>query len=273
MRKLIRKSSLRGVIIVMMAMIIMAVSAPAAFALDVAPPDDYNQPSETSTSCYQIMIMDDADLLTDEEEQKLYEDARELSYYGNVVLSTVILDDWDYEGYAEDTYYYLFGNQPGVLFQIDMGNRKLTLSASTGMEDLIGSERDSIVDNIYKKATNEDYYGCASECFAEIMQVINGKAIAHQMKYIDNASYAIILAMILNFICVFATTRKRINRKRLLGELAVTAAITDLYIEQGKVTRRKAPKSSGGGGGHSGGGGFSGGGGGGFSGGSSSHGF
>lgn len=225
--------------------------------------------ADEPTTNYQVVIYDDADLLSAEEEIQLYNDMLPLAEYGNVVFTSVELEGWQYEKFAEDTYYNLFGNQPGVLLQIDMGNRKLTLSTSARMDKMVGSERDSIIDNVYKLATNGDYYGCASKCFSQVYDVINGQKIAHQMKYIDNAIFALILALILNFFVVFATTRRRINKKKVLGEIVITTAITDLYIEHGKVTKRKTPKSSGGGG-FFGGGGF---GGGGFSGGSSSHGF
>lgn len=77
-----------------------------------------------------------------------------------------------------------------------MGNRKLTLSSSTGMDDILRSERDTIVDNIYELATNKQYYACASECFREIKAVINNEKIAHDMKYITNGIFALILGLL-----------------------------------------------------------------------------
>ena len=55
-----------------------------------------------------------------------------------MVFVTVKLNNGQYEKFAENTYYKLCGNEPGALFQIDMGNRKLTLSTSTGLDDLLG---------------------------------------------------------------------------------------------------------------------------------------
>lgn len=219
---------------------------------------------------FQALINDEADLLTNEEEQQLMEDMGKLLDYGHVVFQTVTLSTSNYESYAEDSYYQMFGNEPGVLFQIDMGNRKLTLCASTKMEELIGKERDSIVDNIYEMASEADYYDCARECFDEIFIVLNDGKIAHEMKYINNLIFALILALIINFILVFATNRKKVSMKKLLGEMAVATAISGAVLHTGKVTKRYSPieSSSSSGGGSSGGGG-----GGGFSGGSSSHGF
>lgn len=220
---------------------------------------------------YEAVIIDEADLLTESEENMLYQQMTGLLEYGHMVFQTVTLNDSDYEGYAEQSYYNMYGNEPGILFQIDMGNRKLTLSASTKMEDSIGHERDSIVDNIYTMATDGNYYGCASECFNEIDVVIHDGEIAHEMKHINNAIFALILAILLNFYFAFATTRKKVSVKELLGGMATTAIISEAIIQEGKITKKYSPVSSGSSGGSSSGG--SSGGGGGFSGGSSSHGF
>ncbi len=217
---------------------------------------------------YKVIILDEANLLTDDEEKKLADEMKELASYGNMVFVTRTLKTNRYEKAAEDTYYKLCGNEPGALFQIDMGNRKLTLSTSTGLDELIRSERDSIVDNIYKLATNKRYYECASECFREIGAVLNNQAIAHDMKYITNGIFAVILALLLNFVAVFATTRKKVSKKELFNKMSEIGDVTVLEVKKGASTRTYSPKSRG-----SSGGGGSRGGGGGFSGGSSSHGF
>lgn len=229
---------------------------------------------EESPKQYQVQVIDRAKLLTPEQRQLLVKDMEPLTTHGNMVFYTTTLKKGaNFEKNAEHVYYQLYKNEPGVIFQIDMGNRKLTLSASTGMEDLIGSERDSILSNIYEKATYKDYYGCAKACFDQIQRIINNEAIAHDMKYIDNGICALIIGLLLNFIYMFNTVRKKASKKKLLGEIVLGASLANIMINAGKVTKRYEPKSkgsSGGGGGFHGGGG---GGGGGFSGGSSSHGF
>lgn len=227
------------------------------------------------TKEYQVLILDQAQLLTPEEHAKLLQDMEELKPYGNVVFQTVKLKrKTDFEKFSEATYYKLFGNEPGVIFQIDMGNRKLTLSSSTGMDDIIRSERDSIVDNIYELATDKKYYECAQQCFYQIRKVINNEEIAHDMKHISNAVLALILGLLVNFLIICATTRKKISKKKLLGEMGLAVTLSDVVTKENGVTKVYSPKSSSSSrGGGSSGGSRSGGGGGGFSGGSSSHGF
>lgn len=220
---------------------------------------------------YEWIILDELDLLTPEQEASLViEHIKPLLEYGNVIFSTVDLSTSNYEKVAEDTYYQYFKNEPGVHFQIDMGNRKLTLSASTEMEKRIGRERDSIVDNIYKLATNQDYYSCAAKCFDQITIVLNDGKIAHTMKYIDNGILALTLGLIINFIFVFWAGSRKTSNKKLVTSSIGPAVIVGAAIRKGRVVKEYSPQSSGGGshGGFSGGGG-----GGGFSGGSSSHGF
>ena len=232
----------------------------------------YSKYSVADNGTYQYVILDYADLLTDAEEKELTAHMQQLTPYGNIIFQTVILDTTAFEKYSEDTYYNYFGNEPGVIFQIDMGNRKLTISSSTALDDQISYERDTIVDNVYRYASNGDYLSCASECFDEIYAVLNDEAIAHTMKYIDNAIIAVILSLILNYLIVFASGKKKVSAGEILGTVAVASVITSAAITKGELKKIYSPSSSGSGGG---GGGFSGGGGGGggFSGGSSSHGF
>ena len=221
---------------------------------------------------YKAIILDEANLLTPEEEQQLLQDVQPILPYGNVIFSTVRLKGRNFEKHSEDTYYKHFGNEPGVNFQIDMGNRKITLSASTDMEKIIGSERDSIVDNIYTYATKKKYYICARECFKQIDIIIKDGEIAHDMKHINNGILALILGLLVNFLIVCATARKSVPKKKIFENIFGGIAITDVVVTEGRISQRYSPrKSSGGGGGFSSGG--SSGGGGGFSGGSSSHGF
>lgn len=237
-----------------------------AFTFIVAPVNSY---AEENTS-YDCVIIDEEDLLTDAEEAEVMKHMMKINQYGNVMFQSVRLDSGNYEKYCEDTYYSYFGNEPGVIFQIDMGNRKLTLSSSTGLDDIIGPERDSIVDNIYRMATDGDYCGCAGECFDEIYLVVNDGTIAHTMKYIDNAILALIISLILNFIFIFASGKKKASANQLVKAMEGGFTVSNVSVKEGKVTKKYSPVSSGSGGGGSSGGG---GGGGGFSGGSSSHGF
>lgn len=219
---------------------------------------------------YEVVILDDADLLSDSETDALYSEMGQLSEYGNVMFTTTYVQGSNFESNCENTYYEWFGNEPGLNFQIDMNNRKITLSASTEMEELIGSERDSIVDNVYHYATDGDYYRCASRCFDQVYTVINDGYIAHTMKHIDNAILAVLFALVVNYIIVFSSRKKKASEKELVDSLDIGGEYNGASIKKGKLVKEYSPQSSDSSGSSGGGGG---GGGGGFSGGSSSHGF
>jgi len=254
----------RFILALVMSLVLFIGSCPSSLAAEQA-----TAPAKT----YKVYIIDQAKLLTAQEEKKLEQEMQELTSYGNIIFTTIRLKKGsNYEKFAEASYYKLCGNEPGVLFQIDMGNRKLTLSCSTKMEELLHDERDSIVDNIYTLATEKRYYECASKCFRQIKTVLNDGEIAHDMKHINNAILALTLGLIINFFIVGATARKKVSKKKLLGKASVIAALTNVTVNKGNVTKTYSPRKSSGGGSSS-SGGSSGGGGGGFSGGSSSHGF
>lgn len=233
----------------------------------------FNMPAKAyAEGDYECLIIDDAELLSESEENVLMNHMQALLPYGNVIFQTVELESGDYEKYCENTYYDNFQNDPGVIFQIDMGNRKLTLSTSTALDEVVAPERDSIVDNVYEYASDEDYLSCAAECFDEVYKVLNDGTIAHNMKYIDNGIIAIILSLILNFIIVFASGKKKASTNKILEGAVTHGDITNVKITKGKLKKEYSPQATGSG--SSGGGSSSGGGGGGgFSGGSSSHGF
>ena len=234
-----------------------------------------NAMASQGSGSYEYVIWDDADLLSYEEEVSLSGWMELVLEYGNAIVYTTSLDAGaDYERNAEQIYYEAFGREPGVIFQIDMGNRKLTLSFSTGMEDQIGSQRSSIVDNIYRYASDGDYGRCCNECFYQIYTVLNNGRIAHTMKYINNALLAVLLALVINFVIIFiGATRKKSVGSRLIAGSGVSLRLKDVSVSKGNVTKRYSPRSSSSGGSGSSGGSSGGGGGGGFSGGSSSHGF
>ena len=229
---------------------------------------DVNASDASNEYEYETVILDDEYLLSDEEIDMLYDDMEEISEYGNVMFTTVNLQTSDYEQYCRDTYYEWFGNEPGVIFQIDMGNRELSLCASTGYEKLIGKERDSIIDNVYKYATNEEYYACASYCFEQIGIVLNDGSIAHTMKHIDNGILAVLFALVINYVIACSLRTKKVSVKKIRSVLDTGIKYNGASIKKGKLEKEYSPQSS-----SSGGSGGGGGGGGGFSGGSSSHGF
>ena len=187
----------------------------------------YEVVDETDLS-YQIIIEDGADLLTDEEEEKLRNDMIPLTEYGNIVFLSTNYNSQSQHDYAHDYYYPRFGEQSGSLLLVDMQNRYITLYCDgKNLEKIPPSKSDIIVDNVYRYASNEDWYGCASNAYEQIYKLLGGNVkknsnnsnsfslstllgilsgdtseIPMTMKYVSNALIALVLAFLGTFIYI-----------------------------------------------------------------------
>lgn len=228
---------------------------------------------------YQVVIEDEEDLLTDKQEKDLAQKMQAITSYGNAAFVTVSQHSQT-DVYAKKKYRELFGTDSGILFLIDMGQRNIWIFSDGAVYRVVNKAyANTITDNVYRKASAADYYGCAADVFDQALILLKGGKIAQPMKYISNALIASVSALLLNF--VFLT----VHRKKEDAEVSVTGpAMTSnaaVRVLSKKMLKRKVSRhyesssSGGGGGGYSGGGGggYSGGGGGGSSGGGGGHSF
>lgn len=197
---------------------------------------------------YGVYVYDAEGLLDEDEFSELAEFMKTDTEYGNVIFSSVHLDSsQDSERYAEDSYYQCCRNEPGVLLQIDMGNRYITLSCSTEMEKKLKDERDSIIDNCYEYASDSDYFSCARECFDEVYIVLNEGKIAHTMKNINNGILALILGLLVHFVIIFATTKKTGAMKNYLEGISEDIIVHRVSEYKGRTWTTRNDSYSGGG--------------------------
>ena len=211
------------------------------------------------------VISDDADLLTDDEEAKLFDVMQPVTAYGNIAFKSVASgkNPTTADAFAKSYYQDTFGLTDGAVFLIDMDNRKIYIYCQDAFYQTITSSRsETITDNVYKYASRGEYYECAAEAFREINTLIEGGKIAQPMKYASNALLALILALLINFVVIRVVTRLKApryaemykNAKAYFEGSPGTAAFTH-------TTKKYDPIQTGGGGGRGGGGGgFSGGG-------------
>lgn len=233
---------------------------------------------ENPETGYEVIIEDDADLLSDEEEEALHSVMKEITLYGNAAFKTVSVNHSTTEMYIRDFYHEKFGNDSGTVFLIDMDNRNIWIHSDGAIYDRITADyADTITDNVYTYASNADYYRCGYKVFEQELTLLQGEKIAQPMKYISNAFLAVILALLLNYFMVkiFSGTRKPSHQELLRG-IFTKQNLMDFHVDYTHETRIYSPLSDGGGdsgGGSSGGGGGSSGGGGGSSGGGGGHSF
>lgn len=218
---------------------------------------------------YDVIIEDDADLLTDEEEDMLSFTMEDIAVYGNVAFKTIDENDTTTERYIENYYSTLFGSRSGIVFMIDMDNRNIWIYCDGDIYDVIRSDdADTITDNVYTYASDGNYFACAYEAFSQALTLLEGYKIARPMKYISNAILAAVLALMINYFVVKAMSLStKPGGKELLDATRHKYEFTNINTEHVNTTRTYSPQSSG----SSGGGGRSGGGGGGRSGGGGGH--
>lgn len=227
------------------------------------------------------VICDQADLLSDEEEQKLTEYLDRITEYCSAVFLT------SSQPHSESMHEYAksmlekIGKTVGMkdgynalIYVVDMNKRELLIYAGDSIKKVINtSVSNSITDNTYTLASKGDYYAVARETFTQLYQVLSGQGIAQPMKYITSALLAVFAGLGIGLILIRSKTKRRMaDQKSILDALERSSfdpAVTADLISEKRVLH---VERSGGGGGFSGGGGggFSGGGGGGFSGGGSS---
>ena len=223
-------------------------------------------PSDTPVSHneetgYDIYLDDWADLLTDSEEAELLEIMEPISAYGHVAFISIDYNPtYSTERYLEQYYEDHFGRSSGIVFIIDMDERYIWIDTDGEIRKTVTSAyANTITDNVYSYASDEDYLTCAGKAFEQVNTLLEGRAIAQPMKYISNALLAIVLALLINYFLVMMLSRSRkASTSQLLNGTFYKTNIKNPRAEFVKQTKRYSPQSSGssgGGGGRSGGGG------------------
>lgn len=259
-----------GALILAAVLMLLFVLAPMRVKADVI---EYTDP-ETG---HGLVVWDEADLLTDSEEESLADVMKPALEFGNIMFASDDVYHSDSVQYAAEAHYKeYFGYEGGTCMFIDMDWREIYIFSDGHNLDVINKAKsNSITDNCYKYASDGDYYSCARSCFEQINAVLNGERINEPMKNISNAILAILVGMLICAVIVMGTMRvKRASDKEIIATVQNNLSLAKVNIVKTGESKTKISSGGGGffiGGGGSGGGrsggGFSGGGGGGFSGG------
>ena len=203
-----KTKSLRTLAAVIVILTILFCTAMSVSALERQAAAQYTNP-ETS---YQVMIIDELNLLSESEKTKLVEDMSPLTKYGHAVF-------WTTEDYTSNEIEQarvkrreLYQLDSAAIFAVNMNVRKLTIQSYGDIYSYVtDSKARSITNNVSRYATSKDYYSCAKEAFSQMYRVLEGEHISEPMKYI---SYAVISAMLGVIIAVCVAFSKRHNPLR-----------------------------------------------------------
>lgn len=201
-----------------------------------------------SKTNYMSLLSDDAQLLDEEEEQELAAQMQGITAYGNAIFKTTDSGVWDTASYAGEYYREKIGTDSGMLLLIDMDNRMIWIHCDGAIYQVITkSYANTITDNVYRYASNGDYYKCAAQAYGQALTLLEGNRIAQPMKYISNALLAVIAALLLNYALVcFFTGKRKLGRKELLGNAGNCFRYTEPRAFFVRETRTYHPTSSGG---------------------------
>jgi uncharacterized protein len=212
---------------------------------------------------YKLIIADQADLLTPEEEIKLKDTMTGITKYGHVGFVTINANPYGTaESFARNYSHETFGNYvSSTVFVIDMYTRYIYLFNNGDIEKKISANKSEVItDNTFRYASRKEYYDCANETFKQVYTLLEGGKISEPMRHISNVLMAIALSVLLGYLIVSGSTKvkKQIELKNYASTFALANA-NATFIGDHKVY---CPPSDSGGGGSSGGGGGGGGGGG-----------
>ena len=224
-----------------------------------------------------VVIVDDEDLLTENEEKLLTQDMIPLTEYGNVAFVSCYASGTTTERYANNWYYEHFGNESGSAFVIDMYNRVIQITSAGYMYSIINKGyANTITDNIYKYATEGEYYECASNAYSQELTLMEGGRVAMPMKHITNLLVALTIALLANYLLARYQRGQQESPEAHVFNTTTFSSLSSSIVSKKKVrtvTYDDSDDYISFGGGFSGGGFSGGGGGGGFSGGGGGHSF
>ena len=210
-----------------------------------------------------VTIIDDAELLTAEQEASLASMMQQSTMYGNMVFYTTLDNPYSNVDFlGQMVYEELYSEATdGVIMVIDMDLREILLSGYGNCKHTLPS-RDctTITDNVYRDASRGDYYSCALTAFEQVHLVLNGKNIPRPMKYACNALLALALALLVNYFIAMGMSKKKapsadMIRRFIHYKCDIIAPQVTFLREKRVYNPRSSSGGGGGGGGHSGGGG------------------
>ena len=246
--------------------LISAIALAFLFVLPASAAEVQEKNYTNETTGYNALVIDEADILSDNEELQLISDMAPLTAYENVMFLSTKQGVSDYRSFLGNTLRTTFPASDASVFLIDMGKRHIYIYSigSNAERVLTNAEADNITDNVYRIASSGDYYLTAKSAYDQMLSLFKGQNIARPMKHINNALLAVGIALLISYIIILITS---VNNKKAAQKAAFfEGCINNLMITPGRLTRvYNPPTSSSGGSGGGGGGGGGGGSGGGHS--------
>lgn len=128
------------------------------------------------------VIWDNANLFSEKERADLQKDIDLYSANGNILILTVVDNDDSPQSYAENQYTQEFGTKDGVVFLIDISNRKIWIGATGACKEALDNDScEKIATQIATYASKEDYYTCTKTGMTKIDNELNRNMVSSIM--------------------------------------------------------------------------------------------
>ena len=205
---------------------------------------------------YKILVIDDANILTDDEEKKLLEDIVPVTAYGNAAVWTT----YEYTGneieQARLKRKDLFVFDSACIFVINMNEdvRKLTIQCYGNINEFVtDSFARSITDNVKGYAKSKDYYFCCKTAFSQILAVCEKRHISEPLKISGYIVISLMSGLIIAISWAFSRKQNPLIEAGLYEikepyeiEGYFKSPVNAVYVEQKVVYRPPASSYSGG---------------------------
>ncbi|WP_036608199.1 zinc-ribbon domain-containing protein [Oribacterium sp. P6A1] len=120
---------------------------------------------------YFVLVLDNSDLLTINEEEGIKKAMIPVTKYGNAVFITTDDNSSSASDFAENTYFNLMGIDSGALFLIDMNNKEIYMHMDGKIYKEIGIEgAGRIIDSAYISADKGEYFTCGEKAFELVLE-------------------------------------------------------------------------------------------------------
>ena len=249
------------VLLLLICLTICSFSYADIIPIDESDDNEYLYGEESTNSQYQLVIEDDANLLSQEETQKLRERMTPLTEFGHIIFKSINENNANStRSYAENYYFNRFQHDSGSMLLIDMDEKMVYIvSEGSNKNSIDNGKSESITDNIYKYLSQKNYFTGADIAFSQMNTVLSGQKIAEPMKYISNIIIAFLVSSFITFFFIMRKSDlKKASNKDLVKDCVIAFSAANILGSVIGTTKKYSPQSSSSS--SSGGGGFSGGG-------------
>ncbi len=235
---------LRAISVMFCAAVLLSVSVNFAFAETETAGTKYINPD----TGYKVVIIDELDLLSDDEEEMLAEDMESVTQFGNAAFWTTEQTASSEIEQARLKRRELFSLESATIFAINMNIRKLTIQSYGEIEKTINdSYARSITDNVKSYASRKNYYLCGKTAFEQIFTKLNGGYVPEPLKIAGYVVLSLMLGIIIALSIAFSSKFNPLIRRAerpVSMKMKTTGKVNMLANPQyiGSVTVHRPPR-------------------------------